>query len=79
PADGAFYFYLAGFRLEFPISATLVGQLGTLYYFGFFLVIMPLLPRFEKTKATPESIATSVLGGGPAGAMAAAKPMDKSE
>lgn len=79
PADGSFYFYLVGMRLDFGVSATIVGQLGTLYYFAFFLVILPLLPRFEKLKETPASISEPVLGGGPAGAAAPAKPMDKAE
>ncbi|MGE3769610.1 MAG: cytochrome c1 [Bdellovibrionales bacterium] len=38
-----------------------VAQIGTLYYFVHFLVIIPLLPRFEKTLPLPESICSSVL------------------
>jgi ubiquinol-cytochrome c reductase cytochrome b subunit len=43
-------------------SITHLSQLGTLYYFGFFLVIMPLLGLFETARPLPESIAQSVLG-----------------
>ncbi|UXM94580.1 cytochrome b N-terminal domain-containing protein [Bartonella sp. HY329] len=32
------------------------AQIGTAYYFVFFLVIMPFLPRFEKTLPLPASI-----------------------
>ena len=38
----------------------LIGQLATLYYFAHFLVIVPLLGKFEKTKEPPESIAAAV-------------------
>ncbi len=34
----------------------LVAQLSTAYYFFFFLVLVPFLPRFEKTKPLPKSI-----------------------
>jgi hypothetical protein len=50
------------------------GQLGTLYYFLFFLVILPLLGWFERPKPLPKSIAEPVLGGG---ALAGAKTMEK--
>jgi quinol-cytochrome oxidoreductase complex cytochrome b subunit len=40
-----------------------IGQLATAYYFGYFLVILPLLSKFEKTLPLPESIATPVLKG----------------
>jgi len=79
PADVPFYFYLAGYRLDFGVNSTYVGQVATLYYFAYFLIIMPFLPKFEKTKPTPESISAPVLGGGPAASAAAAKPMDKAE
>lgn len=38
-----------------------VGQVGTLYYFAHFLVILPLLGKYEKTKAPPASISAAVL------------------
>lgn len=36
--------------------ATLAAQLLTLYYFAYFLVILPLLPKFEKCKPVPERV-----------------------
>ncbi|TWD54366.1 ubiquinol-cytochrome c reductase cytochrome b subunit [Agrobacterium vitis] len=40
---------------------TLMAQFGTLYYFGFFLVIMPLLGLFETPRRVPNSITEAVL------------------
>jgi ubiquinol-cytochrome c reductase cytochrome b subunit len=37
------------------------GRLATVFYFGFFIVIMPLLGWFEKTKPLPSSISAPVL------------------
>jgi ubiquinol-cytochrome c reductase cytochrome b/c1 subunit len=49
----------------------IVARVFTLYYFAFFLIILPLLGRFEKTKPLPNSIAESVLHEGvPIGAPA---------
>ncbi|HKK28831.1 MAG TPA: cytochrome b/b6 [Alphaproteobacteria bacterium] len=54
------------------------SRLATAYYFAHFLLIIPYLGLFEKTKQPPASIAEPVLGGGPAGAVVAtAKPMEK--
>ncbi len=39
---------------EGPI--VLISRLATLYYFAYFLVILPLLPRFERTLPLPNSI-----------------------
>ncbi len=39
----------------------IAGQVGTVYYFVHFLVILPLLSRIEKTRPLPESISQSVL------------------
>jgi ubiquinol-cytochrome c reductase cytochrome b subunit len=39
----------------------IIGQIATAYYFLFFLVILPLLPRFEKTLPLPKSISEAVL------------------
>jgi ubiquinol-cytochrome c reductase cytochrome b subunit len=39
-----------------------LARLGTVYYYSFFLVLMPLIGLIEKPKALPESIAKSVLG-----------------
>ena len=64
------------------ISATTVGQICTFYYFFHFLVLLPLLGKFETPLPLPRSIHESVLpkggrGGGPMPAGAAAKPMGK--
>jgi len=37
------------------------AQIATLYYFAFFLVILPLLGMFEKPRPTPKSISEAVL------------------
>jgi len=42
-------------------GTTLVGRLFTIYYFAHFLVVLPLLGLFEKTKPLPASIADAVL------------------
>jgi ubiquinol-cytochrome c reductase cytochrome b/c1 subunit len=62
----------------FVLCAVLLGYLGskppegayviaarflTVYYFLFFLVILPLLSQYERTKPIPPSIYDSVLGG----------------
>jgi ubiquinol-cytochrome c reductase cytochrome b/c1 subunit len=56
-----------------------LGRIGTTYYFLHFLVILPLLGKFERPKPLPESISNPVLprGGGPLPAGSIAKPMDK--
>ncbi|WP_291296666.1 cytochrome b/b6 [Elioraea sp.] len=55
-----------------------VSQVGTAYYFMYFLVILPVLGKIEKPRPLPESISAPVLrGGGPIMAGAAAKPMEK--
>ncbi|MEM8772769.1 MAG: cytochrome b/b6 [Pseudomonadota bacterium] len=38
-----------------------MAQIGTAYYFGFFLIILPLLGIMETTKPLPRSIAEAVL------------------
>ena len=55
---------------------TLFSQLGTAYYFGFFVVLMPLLGLIETPRRLPNSITEAVLaknksGGQPAGIAAA--------
>ena len=56
----------------------IIGRVATVWYFAHFLVIIPLLAKFEKTKDLPKSISEPVLGGGGGGAAAAAsKPMEK--
>ncbi|MBK6897133.1 MAG: cytochrome b N-terminal domain-containing protein [Alphaproteobacteria bacterium] len=43
------------------VPLILVGLAGTGYYYMYFLVLLPLLSRFEKTKPLPESIHQAVL------------------
>jgi quinol-cytochrome oxidoreductase complex cytochrome b subunit len=40
----------------------IAARLLTAYYFGYFIVVLPLLGIFEKTKPLPNSISESVLG-----------------
>ena len=40
----------------------IIARLATLYYFLHFIVILPLLGLFEKTKPLPVSISKPVLG-----------------
>ena len=51
-------------------GTTLVARILTVGYFGFFLVVMPLLSFVEKTKPIPASIADAVLTKKPAAAQA---------
>jgi len=46
------------------IQIITLGQLAAIYYFGFFIVILPLLSIFERTKPLPLSISQPVLKGG---------------
>jgi ubiquinol-cytochrome c reductase cytochrome b subunit len=41
----------------------LFARLFTIYYFAYFLIILPILGKVEKTKPLPNSIAESVLQG----------------
>ena len=52
PADGNFLGLV-------PYS--LLGLLCTAYYFGFYIVILPLLNKYEKAKTLPKSIHDYVL------------------
>ena len=47
-----------------------IGRVATAYYFAHFLVIVPLLARFEKTRPVPASISEPVLDGAPGGSAA---------
>ena len=38
------------------------GRIFTVYYFAFFLVVMPVVGRIEKPRALPGSITEPVLG-----------------
>ena len=40
----------------------ILARIFTFYYFAFFLIVLPLLGIFEKTKPLPNSISESVLG-----------------
>ena len=56
----------------------IIGRVATVYYFAHFLLVMPLLAKFEKTKSLPKSISEPIFGGGGViAAGAAAKPMEK--
>ena len=48
-------------RRRSPTAATFVGAHLTIGYFGFLLVVLPLLGLIEKTKPLPASIADAVL------------------
>jgi ubiquinol-cytochrome c reductase cytochrome b subunit len=54
---------------RFGIQIITLGQLAAIYYFGFFLVILPLLSIFERTKPLPLSISQAVLQGKSEGAL----------
>jgi quinol-cytochrome oxidoreductase complex cytochrome b subunit len=41
-----------------------LARLGTLYYLGFFWVLMPVIGKLERPKPVPENIARPVLAGG---------------
>ncbi|MEO1748529.1 MAG: cytochrome b, partial [Pseudomonadota bacterium] len=63
---------------------TPLSQISTAYYFGFFLIILPLLGIIEKPRRTPTSIteavlakATKVSGGASAQPVGAAAAPDK--
>jgi len=54
-----------------------LGRIATLYYFAYFLLILPLCSLLERPRPLPESISKPVLrGGGPLPAAATAKPME---
>ncbi|MEQ1688030.1 MAG: cytochrome b/b6 [Sphingopyxis sp.] len=40
----------------------ILSQIGAIYYFAHFLIIIPLIPRFETTLPLPNSITEAVLG-----------------
>ncbi|MEO6014830.1 MAG: cytochrome b, partial [Devosia sp.] len=49
-----------------PFTVADTSKLSVLYYFAYFIVILPLLSRFEKPRPLPNSISESVLGHKPA-------------
>ena len=55
-----------------------IGRVATAWYFIHFLVVIPLLAKFETPKELPKSISEPVLGGGGAEpVVAASKAMEK--
>lgn len=46
---------------DFVFTTTHVAQIATIYYFGFFIVILPILSRVEKAAPMPASIHEAVL------------------
>lgn len=61
PADGCNLGDAHACESALSLSNTRLGQLGMLYYFGYFLVVLPWLSRTEKPLPLPTSIAESVL------------------
>ncbi|NRA86669.1 MAG: cytochrome b/b6 [Rhizobiales bacterium] len=53
------------------VTNLVVSQMSTIYYFGFFVIILPVLGLIEKTKPLPNSISEAVLGAEGAAAEAA--------
>lgn len=51
---------IVGSEDGFALRAVHLGQISTAYYFAYFLVIIPMLARREKTLPVPESIMASV-------------------
>lgn len=71
----AVLFYCGGKPAEEPY--VMMSQVATIYYFAFFLIILPILSMVERTLPLPNSISESVLHGeaaeaAPAGAAPAA-------
>jgi ubiquinol-cytochrome c reductase cytochrome b subunit len=67
-------FFVLGVCGALPAEApwTYVAKVCTLYYFAYFLVILPLMGVLEKPSAQPATIADSVLGHGKGGQAAPA-------
>jgi len=53
--------YVGGAELN-PLN-TALGQLAAAYYFAHFLIVLPLISKFERTLPLPNSISESVLHG----------------
>jgi len=64
---------------QFSIPMLWIGRIAALYYFVYFLVVLPLLSIFERPLPLPLSISEPVLKGkgGAFAATASAKPMEK--
>jgi quinol-cytochrome oxidoreductase complex cytochrome b subunit len=67
--------YMGAMPAEEPYVT--ISQIGTLYYFAYFIVILPLLSVLERPRPLPASISEPVLKGGGTVAGATAKPMEK--
>jgi len=50
-----------GLQIIGPFTVADTSKLSVVYYFAYFLVILPLLGRFERAKPLPNSISESVL------------------
>jgi ubiquinol-cytochrome c reductase cytochrome b subunit len=61
----------------YGIELILIGQVGTLYYFAHFIIVIPAISMLERPKTLPTSISEPVLKGGGAMAGASAKPMER--
>lgn len=66
PADGTFMLSVP--FMSQPITAewlpnTRLAQLSTLYYFAYFLLVLPMLGKYERPLAEPESISAAVAHG----------------
>jgi len=44
-----------------PIPDVWLARIGTIYFYAYFWILLPLVPLFESTKPLPASIATPVL------------------
>jgi ubiquinol-cytochrome c reductase cytochrome b subunit len=69
--------YCGGKPAEEPF--VMLSQIATIYYFAHFLIILPLISKFERTLPLPNSIAESVLHGAkresaPIGTMTGSSP-----
>ena len=53
--------WVGGLPAEEPY--VMIGQIATIYYFAHFLIILPILSKFETTLPLPTSISESVLHG----------------
>ncbi len=60
-ADVLILGYCGGMPAEEPY--VMISQLATIYYFAHFLIILPIISKFEKTLPLPNSISESVLHG----------------
>jgi len=52
----------AGGQVATPMIVA-ISQIATAYYFAHFLIILPLISKYERTSPLPSSISTSALHG----------------